>query len=314
MLIGRVNFMSKKVTIMAEQNGKELASRIQNNIQKVLVGKEEVTELLLTALIADGHVLLEDVPGTGKTKFTPDLLPGDITGINVYDRQKNEFTLRKGPVFTNILLADELNRATPRTQAGLLECMEERQVTIEGVSYTPGEPFFVIATENPIESAGVFPLPEAQLDRFLIKLSMNLPTKEEELRILELYMEEDPLKSLTAVVSLEELLAARAEAAKIFVHPCIREYMVQIAEATRRADGILAGVSPRGTLGLLRCVKAYAYLQGRSYVIPDDVRTLAVPVLAHRLVCSFGSDTGSAAGRMENILSTVPVPTERFEP
>ena len=247
-------------------------------------------------------------------QFTPDLLPGDITGINVYNRQKNEFTLRKGPVFTNILLADELNRATPRTQAGLLECMEERQVTIEGVSYTPGEPFFVIATENPIESAGVFPLPEAQLDRFLMKLSMNLPTKEEELRILELYIEEDPLKSLTAVVSLEELLAARAEAAKIFVHPCIREYMVQIAEATRRADGILAGVSPRGTLGLLRCVKAYAYLQGRSYVIPDDVRTLAVPVLAHRLVCSFGYDTGSAAGRMENILSTVPVPTERFEP
>ena len=304
---------------MTEQTGKEFADKIQKNIQKVLVGREKVTELLLTALIADGHVLLEDVPGTGKTKlakalakslnvqfsrvqFTPDLLPGDITGINVYDRQKNEFTLRKGPVFTNILLADELNR------------MEERQVTIDGVSYTPGEPFFVIATENPIESAGVFPLPEAQLDRFLMKLSMNLPTREEELRILELYMEEDPLRTLTPVVSPEELLAARAEAAKIFVHPCIREYMVQIVEATRNADGVLAGVSPRGTLGLLRCVKAYAYLKGRSYVIPDDVRTLAVPVLAHRLVCGFGSDTGSAENRMEAILSGVPVPTERFEP
>ena len=211
---------------MAEQTGKALADKIQKNIQKVLVGREKVTELLLTALIADGHVLSEDVPGTGKTKlakalaksldvqfsrvqFTPDLLPGDITGINVYDRQKNEFTLRKGPVFTNILLADELNRATPRTQAGLLECMEERQVTIDGVSYTPGEPFFVIATENPIESAGVFPLPEAQLDRFLMKLSMNLPDREEELRILELYMEEDPLQNLVSVVTPKELLEAR---------------------------------------------------------------------------------------------------------
>ena len=310
---------------------KVIADKIAKNIGAVIKGKDDVVRKTVIALLTGGHILLEDVPGSGKTmlaktlaasvdgtfkriQMTPDMLPADITGVNIFDLKTSQFRFVKGPVFTNILIADEINRATPKTQAGLLECMEERQVTIEGVSYTPGEPFFVIATENPIESAGVFPLPEAQLDRFLIKLSMNLPTKEEELRILELYMEEDPLKSLTAVVSLEELLAARAEAAKIFVHPCIREYMVQIAEATRRADGILAGVSPRGTLGLLRCVKAYAYLQGRSYVIPDDVRTLAVPVLAHRLVCSFGSDTGSAAGRMENILSTVPVPTERFEP
>lgn len=316
---------------MSQQTGKQFGEKIQNNIQKVIIGKEKVTQLLLTALLADGHVLLEDVPGTGKTKlakalsrslnvrfsriqFTPDLLPGDITGINVYDRQKNEFTLRKGPVFTNILLADEINRATPRTQAGLLECMEERQVTIDGVSYLPGEIFFVIATENPMENAGVFPLPEAQLDRFLMKLSMSLPDRAEELRILDMYMEEDPLDTLEPVASFEELLSARAEAAKIFVHPCIREYMVEIAEATRKADGILNGVSPRGTLGLLRCAKAYAFLQGRSYVIPDDVRILAVPVLAHRIICGFGSETGSAAGRIEAILASVPVPTERVEP
>ena len=289
------------------------------------VRQGEQIRLVLTSLFAGGHVLIDDIPGVGKTtlvkalsavlgcgmvrvQFTPDLLPGDITGINVYDRQKNEFTLRKGPVFTNILLADELNRATPRTQAGLLECMEERQVTIDGVSYTPGEPFFVIATENPIESAGVFPLPEAQLDRFLMKLSMNLPDREEELRILELYMEEDPLQNLVSVVSPKELLEDLREAAKVFVHPCIREYMVQIVEA------ILAGGSPRGTLSLLRCVKAYAYLQGRKYCLPDDVRILAVPVLAHRLVCGMGAFAGTNAGRIEAILSSIPVPTERFEP
>ena len=219
------------------ENGKQFADKVLDNISKVIIGKEKTARLLLTALVADGHVLLEDVPGTGKTKlaktlaksldadfsriqFTPDLLPGDITGINVFDRQKNEFVLRKGPVFTNILLADEINRATPRTQAGLLECMEERQVTIDGVSYVPGNPFFVIATQNPIESAGVFPLPEAQMDRFMMKLSMGLPTKEEELAILDRYMTKEPLAELTRVLNLEELQTVKQEAEQVFVHSC----------------------------------------------------------------------------------------------
>lgn len=312
-------------------NGKNIADKVLDNIEKVIYGKEEVARLLLTALVADGHVLLEDVPGTGKTKlaktlaksisaefnriqFTPDLLPGDITGINIFDRQKNEFVLKKGPVFTNILLADEINRATPRTQAGLLECMEERQVTIDGESYTPGEPFFVIATQNPIESAGVFPLPDAQMDRFMMKLSMGLPTKEEELSILERYMTEEPLSDLQSVLNLEELMDARKEANQVFVHPCIREYMVNIIESTRKSEGVVMGVSPRGSIALLRSVKAYAYLQGRSYVNPDDVKAVAVYVLAHRLVSGYGMDTGanSANALIAKIIDNTSVPTEDF--
>lgn len=313
------------------QNGKNISDKVLANIAKVIIGKEEVAKLLLTALVADGHVLLEDVPGTGKTKlaktlakslsadfnriqFTPDLLPGDITGINIFDRQKNEFVLRKGPVFTNILLADEINRATPRTQAGLLECMEERQVTIDGVSYTPGKPFFVIATQNPIESAGVFPLPDAQMDRFMMKLSMGLPTKNEELAILNRYMSKEPLEELTNALTLEELLTARAEANQVFVHSCILEYMVAIIEATRTADGIVCGVSPRGSIALLRSVKAYAYLQGRDFVTPDDVKAVAVPVLAHRLVLGYGveSNGNGEAALIKKILESIPVPTEDF--
>lgn len=313
------------------ENGKVISEKVLANVEKVIIGKKQVAKLLLTALIADGHVLLEDVPGTGKTKlaktlakslsadfsriqFTPDLLPGDITGINIFDRQKNEFVLRKGPVFTNILLADEINRATPRTQAGLLECMEERQVTIDGVSYTPGAPFFVIATQNPIESAGVFPLPDAQMDRFMMKLSMGLPTKDEELAILERYMSKEPLAELTNVLTLEELLSAREEANQVFVHPCIREYMVNIIDATRTAEGIVMGVSPRGSIAFLRSVKAYAYLEGRNYVNPDDVKAVAAHVLAHRLVLGYGVDNGgnSATELIEKIMENIPVPTEDF--
>lgn len=313
---------------MQSNSGHEFSEKILGNIAKVIIGKEKMVKLLLTALVADGHVLLEDVPGTGKTKlaktlaksldaefsriqFTPDLLPSDVTGLNIFDRQKNEFVLRKGPVFTNILLADEINRATPRTQSGLLECMEERQVTIDGVSYIPGKPFFVIATQNPVETAGTFPLPEAQMDRFMMKLSMGLPTHEEELSILNRYMTEEPLSSLQSVITLTDLQQAKDDANRVFVHSCILEYMVNIVEATRNSESVLMGVSPRGSLAFLRCVKAYAYLDGRDYVIPDDVKALASPVLAHRIILGYGDNSGTDK-LMEQILQNMAVPTEDF--
>ncbi len=308
--------------------GREFCDKITKNIGKVIIGKEEIITLLLTALLAEGHVLLEDVPGTGKTKvakslarslqasfnriqFTPDLLPGDITGLMVYDQKQGEFVLRKGPAFTNILLADEINRATPRTQAGLLECMEERQITIDGVTYPAGRPFFVIATQNPVETAGTFALPEAQMDRFVMKLSMGLPTKEEECLILERYMKEEPLSTLEPVICTEELWAAQKGIEDIYVHKCILEYMVDIVAATREDENVLMGVSPRGSLAFLRCVKAYAYLQGRAFVTPDDVKALAIPVLAHRIVMGYGKNT-EGAKFVEKILTSITVPTEDF--
>ena len=309
---------------------REEVQKIIDNVGSVIIGKEAVIKKLLAAILADGHVLLEDVPGTGKTKlakslaaslgirmgriqFTPDMLPADITGLHVYSRESERFELKKGPVFTNILLADEINRATPRTQAGLLECMEERQVTIDGETMELERPFFVIATQNPVETAGTFPLPEAQTDRFMMKLAMGFPDREEETAILQAYSQEDPLEKLQPVMTKEELLSMKEEAKRVYVHPLVAGYLADIAGATRKQKKVAMGVSPRGTLALMRAAKALACMEGRDYLIPDDVKALAPDVLSHRLIFAYGSSgQEEARALMEEILAQVPVPVEDF--
>ena len=309
----------------------KVINRIIANVNKVIVGKEETVKLLLTAMLASGHVLIEDMPGSGKTKlakalsksisldfsriqFTPDLLPTDITGLNIFNKEKNEFELKKGPVFTNILLADEINRATPRTQAGLLEAMEEKQVTIDGETHRLNSPFFVMATQNPIETQGTFPLPEAELDRFLMKISMGRPTYDEELDIMERFMGEDPLDGLTSVASAEDIKAMREESKNVFVSPDVRRYILNIVTKTREHAKVLSGVSTRGTLALMNASKAYALVCGRNYVIPDDVNTLSVPVLSHRLLLSYGQGNSNEASKIiREIVSLTEKPTENFK-
>lgn len=310
-------------------NVSALSSAIKNNIKKVIVGKDDTIDLLLVCLFSRGHMLLEDVPGTGKTmlvkalaasvacnskriQFTPDLLPSDITGIRYFNMKSAEFEFVAGPVFTNILLADEINRATPKTQAGLLECMEEHQATIDGTTYPLADPFMVIATQNPIENLGVFPLPEAELDRFLVKTSMNYPTKEESIAILERFGTEDPLSSLTPVASERDINAAIEQIPHTYIHRDLVAYIAEIIEATRSADSVELGASPRGGIALQKAAKAFAAMDNRDYVIPDDIKRAAVPILAHRLVLTSSARIrrGSDERVIEDIIRTVGVPTE----
>lgn len=304
----------------------ELCRKIIDNMARVIVGKADRLELLLVGLLAEGHVLLEDVPGLGKTvlakalaksiggtfkrvQFTPDLLPSDVTGFNIYNQRSGAFEFRPGPVFTHVLLADEINRTIPRTQSSLLESMEERQVTIDGTTHELPSPFFAIATQNPIELEGTFPLPEAQLDRFLIKMQLGYPTLSEEITVLERFQSADPLAELSAVVTPAEVLALQGARRQITVSDALRQYIAGLVRATRSHPQLRFGASPRGGLALLRAGQAVAALRGRSYVLPDDIKYMAPFVLTHRVILKDAERMRGASPEsvIEQLLRETPV-------
>ena len=308
-------------------NFTQLAQAVQANVGRVIVGKAEATELLLVSLLVEGHVLIEDVPGIGKTtlakalarsldctfariQFTPDLLPSDVTGLSIYNQKRQEFEFRPGPVFSQILLADEINRATPRTQSALLEAMQERQVTADGQTYPLPRPFLVLATQNPIELEGTFPLPEAQVDRFLMQVRLGYPAEAEEDAILLRYQRDDPLAELGPVATTADVQELQKQVREVHVSADVRHYIVQVARATREHPSVDLGVSPRGTLALFKASQALAALRGRDYVIPSDVQHLCQPVLTHRVHISpqIRLRGRTPAQVIAEIVGTVPVP------
>ncbi len=297
------------------------------NTSRAVVGKQQAIELLIVAMIAEGHVLLEDVPGLGKTlmakalarsmdgefrriQFTPDLLPADVTGFSIYDQKNSSFVFNPGPVMCNILLADEINRTIPRTQSSLLESMGEFQVTVDGKTMDLPKPFLVIATQNPIEMDGTFPLPEAQLDRFLMKIDLGYPSVEEEIEILERYQQHDPLKELEPVVSPDDIIKLQKERSAVVMAPSLREYIASLAAATRQHSKVRYGISPRGSLGIMKAAQGLALLKGRNYVLPDDIKYLAQPVLSHRIIIFNEERARGVTSRsvLDEILTSVPVP------
>ena len=307
------------------------AQSIQRNIETVIVGKPAVVELLIAALLTPGHVLIEDVPGLGKTmlakslarslgcafqrvQFTPDLLPSDITGVNVFNQKTGEFEFRAGPIMSSIVLADEINRAGPRTQSALLEAMEERQVTVDGVTRSVPLPFLVLATQNPIELEGTFPLPEAQLDRFLLRVSIGYPEAEEEREVLRRFREIDPLDQLQPVITGEDILALSTACRSVYISPAIETYILALVRATRGNAALSLGASPRGSLALARTAQTLAAIRGRAYVIPDDVQILIVPTLAHRLILSSQARLHGkgVSAVLQGIIEQVPVPVEEI--
>ena len=309
----------------------EFRKKLNDNVSRVIVGKENKIDQVIVAFICSGHVLLDDMPGVGKTKlakalakslncsfkriqFTPDLLPSDLTGIYFYNQKSGEFEFRSGPLLSQFVLADEINRATPRTQSALLECMEERQITVEGNTIRLDKPFFVMGTQNPIEQFGTFPLPEAQLDRFFIRLSMGYPGYADEKKIMDRFMLNDPLEDLLPVVSLEEIQYVQESYVNVHVSEDIKQYILDIITASRVHKNVELGASPRATLSLMKGSQAMAAIRGRDYVIPEDVKKLAVPILGHRIILKSGMSSieNKAEDLVEQILNTVDTPLEKI--